>query len=282
MLAEELVGLFHAILVCLIGGLLLKYITKRHRLKALILSIVAVVWQVINTLSPRLVTVPDVKGEYKDLAAYICERSYLKPELRNGTWSGEVEANKVQNQIPNPGILVDRKSRRVIIVTSLGPPVNVVPFSVSVQAGAPSSVTGTATASLNQPKSGEKVHCARGADGIYRFSVRGTSSGPTPGRFSLLLWLRPENPSSQPFGWYLERPPVNGVTSIERDGSWLGFAQLGNPECGPPEGAVVDVAVSVVDASAANQLTGQPGIVVRDQPVGFSADTASGVVLTLK
>lgn len=139
--------------------------------------------------------------------------------------------------------------------------------------------SGAPSVSLFQPKAGEKVRCVRGDDGIYRFSVRGTSSG-TNG-FRLLLWVRPVSPRSETPGWYLQRPPANGISSVEADGSWAGIAQIGNLQWPPHEGDILDLIVTIADSDSANQLMAEAGVVVRYQPVGVVSDTASNVVVTL-
>jgi hypothetical protein len=164
-------------------------------------------------------------------------------------------------------------------------PGTVVSFAISIHEEGPTTTDnplGKLSVSLYQPKSGEKVRCFRGGDGVYRFSVSGTSSDVTAGGFELLLWLRPVNPPSDTPGWYLQRSPVNGVAGIGPDGSWTGTAQLGNSQYPPHEGDIVDLTVTIADKSTVNRLTAEPGVLVRNEPVGVKSDSATGVSVALK
>ena len=98
----------------------------------------------------------------------------------------------------------------------------------------------------------------------------------------MLLWVKPVNPPSEQPGWYLERPPGNGIVRVDSKGSWWGVAQLGNGLYSPHEGDSVGLAVSVADDTTVDKLMAEPGVVVRDYPVGVNTDIASGVVITLK
>ena len=57
---------------------------------------------------------------------------------------------------------------------------------------------------------------------------------------------------------------------------------MGNGLYSPHEGDSVGLAVSVADDTTVDKLMAEPGVVVRDYPVGVNTDTASGVVITLK
>lgn len=165
-------------------------------------------------------------------------------------------------------------------------PGTVVSFSVSVSVGGPPNPPqlppGSPSASLFEPKSGETLHCVTGGDAIFRCSIRGASSGSETSSFRLLLWIKPVNPPSDQPGWYLQRPPGNGISSIDKKGSWFGVAQLGNALYPPREGDTVDVAVSVADAATVQELMAERGVVVRDHPLGVNSDIASGVIVSLK
>jgi len=164
-------------------------------------------------------------------------------------------------------------------------PGTLVSFAVSLRddqrQGGGDPLSGLAVA-LFQPKSGENVRCSLGADNTYRFEVRGTSSGVSTDRLGLLLWLRPVNPSSDTPGWYLQRPPTNGVHKIESDGSWFGVSQLGNAQWPPHAGDTFDLAVTVTDNETISKLSAERGVVVRDQPIGSKSDVAQRVVVVLK
>jgi hypothetical protein len=155
----------------------------------------------------------------------------------------------------------------------------VIRFSVSL---GPDEITeGAASVSLFRPKSGEGAFCTRYGDGVYRFSVVGTSSGLSD-EFRLLLWVKPVNPPSDTPGWYLQRPPGNGIREVKPDGSWEGIAQIGNVQWPPHAGDVLDVAVTVVNIDTAKKLEAEPGVVTRTGLPGVASDVANGVRVELK
>jgi len=90
------------------------------------------------------------------------------------------------------------------------------------------------------------------------------------------------NPPADRVGWYLQRPPVNGIPGVEADGSWSGVAQIGSAQYPPHEGNTVDLAVTIADNGEINKLMAEQGVVVRNQPAGVKSAMASGVILTLK
>lgn len=221
---------------------------------------------------PSLVTVPSLDGLSQAEAEQLLVKHSLIPEGRP-QYTLEVEAGRVvpHSQSPNYGLPVR--------------PGTIVSFAISVREDRSDGKTSPPSAlavTLFQPKGGEKVLCSRGGDNIYRLSVKGTSSGLSAGRYGLLLWLRPVKPPSDTPGWYLQRPPANGVNRIEGDGSWIGAAQVGNAQYPPREGDVFDLAVSLADNETINKLMAEPGVVLRNQPVGVKSDTALGVVATLR
>lgn len=218
---------------------------------------------------PGLIGVPDLGGSSRAEAESTLEKKGLIPEVRP-QYHLDTEAGRViaHSQEPAAGIKVRGGT--------------VVRFGVAV--GTPPAETtavGSASVSLFRPKSGEKVHCTRYADGVYRFSVVGTSTGLTNG-FRLLLWMRPVNPPSETPGWYLQRLPVNGIEKVEPDGSWEGIAQIGNVQWPPHAGDVLDVAVTVVDVDRAKRLGGELGVVTCIVLPGIASDVASGVRVELK
>ena len=119
--------------------------------------------------------------------------------------------------------------------------------SVSPQAGA--------DLQLFEPKERGSLKCSRGLDGITRCDSSGIASDMAGMR--LLLWLQPVDPPSETPGWYLQRPPVNGIRRIETDGTWSA-----NDE--------------------ANRLLSERGVVLRDSPEGTKVRTATHVVVTFK
>jgi hypothetical protein len=220
---------------------------------------------------PSLISVPSLDGFSQAQAEDLLTKTRLVPEARPQYAAG-VDAGHVipQSQNPSPGLLVrsgtvvsfavaERGETRPIIASS--------PVTISV--------------SLFQPKAGEKITSSRGADGIYRLSVSGASSALSD-KYGLLLWVRPVNPPADRIGWYLQRPPVNGIAGVEADGSWTGVAQIGNAQYPPHEGNTVDLAVTIADNDEINKLMSEQGVVVRNQPVGVKSATASGVILILK
>jgi hypothetical protein len=247
-----------------------------HRWKAVLImagiGTVLIITVIIFYAWPSLVDVPPLDGLSQAQAEESLGKSRLVPDPRP-QYSLAVEAGRVvpKSQSPNAGLAVQ--------------PGTVVSFAVSVQneqTAAVDTLAATPTVSLFQPRTAEHIRCTRGADGIYRFSVKGTSSGLAPDRVWLLLWLRPVNPPSDVSGWYLQRRPANGISRVERDGSWSGLAQIGSAQWPPHDGDTFDLAVTIADNETVNQLMAQAGAVVRDEPVGMRCETAQGVVVTLK
>lgn len=142
------------------------------------------------------------------------------------------------------------------------------------------SANPVAKVSLFKPKSHDRCVFTMGSDGMFRCAVEGTVKDFSDPGLRLLLWLRPVNPPAD--GWYLQRPPLNGVSTIEAGGRWHGVAQIGSVQWPPHERDVVDISVTIVDAKTAQNLLSQPGVVVRGQPVGIASDIASSVIVTLK
>jgi hypothetical protein len=236
------------------------------------IGIVILLTVAIYFLWPTLVKVPSLDGLSRAEAEDLLVKNGLIPQGRP-QYATEVEAGRVipHSQSPSYGLTV-RPGTTVSFALSIheeGPPITGDPLS-------------GLTVSIYQPKSGEKVRCFRGADGVYRFSASGTSSGVPTGGFGLLLWLKPVNPPSDTPGWYLQRTPVNGIAGVKADGSWTGMVQLGNAQYPPNEGDMIDLAVTIVDNNTVNRLMGEPGVVVRNEPVGIKSHTASGVIATLK
>jgi hypothetical protein len=140
--------------------------------------------------------------------------------------------------------------------------------------------------SFVSPKSGEKIRCVRGADGLYQCSTSGISSGVSMNRHSLLLWVRPVSPPSEISGWYLQRGR-NGISMTGTSGAWNGVAQLGNVQYPPHEGDMLDLAVTVTDIETATELEAEAlkaeaGTVVRDEPIGEKIATRLGIIVTLQ
>jgi hypothetical protein len=130
------------------------------------------------------------------------------------------------------------------------------------------------------PRSGARVVCARGSDGVYRFSVNGSVAGVLPDGEKILLWVKPVHPSAG--GWYLQRPPGNGISAVEASGAWRGTAQIGNVEWPPHDGDTMDIIVTAIDRAAADRLLAEPGGTPRGQPSGRVVAESSGVIVGLQ
>lgn len=280
----DLFGLIRAFVVSLASGLavhtILSPIRKRRYCKQVSILAVIVVVLILTVILyfvwPRLITVPNLDNLSRAEAEDKLTNKGLTPDPRPHHVVG-VEAGRVvpNSQDPRPGLKVRRGS--------------VVSFAVAEAAAEPliplrgaASPSQAATVSLFEPKGGGTVYCTRTADAIYRFSVRGTSTGLDAGEFTLFLWVKPVNPPADAPGWYLQRPPVNGVRALEADGSWEGLAQVGSAQWPPHDGDIIDVAVSVAGRDVAERLMAEAGAVLRDNPVGLNSVRASGVVVRLK
>jgi hypothetical protein len=132
-----------------------------------------------------------------------------------------------------------------------------------------------------QPQANQSLLCIPGTDGTYRITTSGTSIGIT-NDYRLLVWVRPVRPPAELLGWYLQRPPNNGIPSVEGDGAWRGTAQIGNAQWPPHDGDIVDIAVSIIDRDTADRLIALPGVVVRAEPVGLKQETVRGLNLRLR
>jgi hypothetical protein len=221
---------------------------------------------------PSLIEVPKLDNLSRDQAEELLNSRGLVPEPRL-QYAGGVEPGRViaNSQDPVAGLKV--KS---------GYPVH---FAVSIKEDQLSTVgtsPDTLTLSLGDPRAGQKAECVRGGDGLYRLSASGASSGLSGGKYGLLLWIRPINPPSDTPGWFLQRPPGNGISKVAADGSWIGTAQIGNAQWPPQEGNTIELAVTIAELDTIKNLMGEQGVVVRPQPVGVKTVTAPNVVLTLR
>jgi hypothetical protein len=237
----------------------------------IVISLALIFTPCIFYLWPSLAVVPSLdhlsQAQAEEVLVSAKLSSDARPQYADGVQTGLVIPN---SQSLRPGLQVR--------------PGTVVSFGVSVQeklvpTAAPSD---TLNISLFQPQAGASVRCVRSADGTYRVTVTGASTGVSAGDLRLLLWIKPVSPPADVPGWYLQRAPVGGISMVEPDGSWSGVAQIGNAQWPPHEGDVVDLAISVVEKQTAEQLMAEGGVVVRDQPLGIKSTTASQVALTLK
>ena len=236
-----------------------------------IIAVALVVGLITYRACSRLVEVPPLDGLAQAQAEDLLRDKQLVPLVRPQP-SDPANAGRVipHSQSPSAGLSV-RAGTVVSFAVGEGgetttPPVNPPPPTMSV--------------SLFKPKSGETISVTRGPDGIYRLSAQGTLSG-LDDRHGLLLWLRPVNPPADRIGWYLQKPPNNGVTSVDA-GTWTGIAQVGNAQYPPHEGNTIDVAISIAEKSDIDKLMAEEGVVVRNEPVGVKTAKSSAVVVTLK
>jgi PASTA domain. len=283
----DLITFARALLVSLGAGLLggaIGYFVMRdradwHRKRPVLLmalgGCVLLSTVALSALWHYLVTVPVLDGLSRARAEETLVGMGLVPEARPQHAAG-VEVGRVvpKSQTPNAGQEV-RPETVVLFAVATGP------------SEAPSSTRGTdaaqlPTVSLFEPTARATFRAARRPDGVGTITARGTSTGMHGSTFQLLLWLRPVNPPSDVSGWYLQRPPGNGVAGVDPDGAWQGVAQVGNSQWPPQEGAVIDLAVSVADRETATRLMAESGVVVRPDPVGVATTRATAVVLTFK
>jgi PASTA domain-containing protein len=220
-------------------------------------------------LWPSLISVPTLDGLSQAEAEDTLRSHHLVPQPRP-QYAQSADAGRViaRSQNPSAGISVRRGT--------------VVSFAIGERGDTPPDNPPTGmTISFFKPRTGEKVSCLRGADGVFRLTAEGTSSNVSPATQGLLFWVRPVNPPADRVGWYLQRPPANGVTEIRSDGSWTAVAQIGNAQYPPHEGDTVDLAITIAEKDAIDKLTAEIGVVVRNQPIGKSA-IVSPVTLTLR
>jgi len=217
---------------------------------------------------PSLLVVPDLSGLSQAEAEATLERQQLVPEARPvyspGTKPGLVGAG---SQEPGQGVKVRPGTVVRFGVAVSGQPAVTLP---------PEPAVGKASVSLFRPKGGESVKCTRFPDGTYHFSALGKVSVLLP-NMRLLLWIRPVKPPSETAGWYLQRPPINGIHQVNQDGSWEGTAQIGNAMWPPHTGDILDVAVTIAPENQVQQLLATPGVVTSVSLPGISSDIALGV-----
>lgn len=228
-------------------------------------------------LWPTLAQVPKLDGLSQAEAEDMLVKLALTPSSRP-QHSEDVPAGRVipGSQAPSPGLRIRR-----------GEAVN---FAISVKQAGNVNVQSPITSgqpapslSLHAPKSNSTVALARSADGVFRLTVTGAMRVTTPtGDFRVLLWVRPVSPPSDTPGWYLQRPPINGVSGIAGDGAWSGLAQVGNATYPPTTGGSVDVAASLTRPVEVSALFAESGIVTRPSPVGQVVATATNVRLEVR
>lgn len=236
------------------------------------LSILAAV--MINRTIPRLAAVPALGGLSREQAEERLAGTSLVPDARpqyaDGTEAGRVITG---SQSPAPGLPVQCGTTVSFAVAVGG-------TGHAAVARTPDRPPSNPTVELFEPKTGRRTAIMRRPDGAGSLTANGVWRG-NNARFRLLLWMRPVQPPSDLPGWYLQRPPGNGI-SAGPDGTWSGVAQIGSALYPPQEGYRVDVAVSVADSATVARLMAEAGVVVRPEPVGVASARATGVVLSFR
>ncbi|HEX6370814.1 MAG TPA: PASTA domain-containing protein [Longimicrobium sp.] len=229
---------------------------------------------VINWTVPRLATVPALGGLSREQAEERLVGKSLVPNARPQHADG-VEAGRVitGSQSPAPGLPVECGTTVSFAVAVGG-------TAPAAEAGAPGQPPPAQTVELFEPRTGQRATITRRPDGVGSLTASGVWRG-SDRRIRLLLWIRPVKPLSDLPGWYLQRPPGNGI-SEGPDGTWSGVAQIGSAQYPPHEGDVVDVAVSVADSATVARLMAEGGVVVRPEPVGVATARVTGVVLAFQ
>jgi hypothetical protein len=280
----DLEALIRAVAIALGVGLIVMAIgffstrgpEERRRRKPVLLTgsvgVILILTIAIFYAWPSFIIVPVLDGRSQAQAEELLLRRRLAPNARPQYAPGVAKDTVIpKSQDPAAGLAV----RSGTVVT----------FAVSVSnVGLPSGTGSEVRVSLTlfRPRSGETIDCARGATGVYTCYADGTSQGITAANVRLLLWVRPVNPPAETPGWYLQRAPVTGVTKIDPEGSWTGVVQIGNAIFPPHVGDVIDLAVSAAPVPVANELMGSSGVVVEDQPVGATTQTATNVSIKLR
>jgi hypothetical protein len=223
---------------------------------------------------PTVVNVPRLDGLSQAQAEEKLRKGRLianaQPQHGENTEPGRVIAN---SQDPVAGLPVR--------------PHTIVSFGVSQRLTRDQARPGTDPANrpavgLFSPRSDQPLLCSRGPGRIGRCTVSGGSAGADGPDWRLILWLRPAAPASDVPGWYLQRPPGNGLTRVDSDGTWSGTVQVGNPAYPPQDGWRVDIAISATRRELADRMMDAGDIVVRDSPEGAVVAVATSVELRFK
>lgn len=147
---------------------------------------------------------------------------------------------------------------------------------VAIASPAPRPVAASVFVKIAKPQSDDSLEVELYPDGIHRGAVLGSFSG-LSNEQHIFLWIRPVKPRSETFGWYLQRPPGNGVNHLNADGTWEGIAQIGNRDFPPQAGDLIDIGVTMVNSKTADDLLSQRGMVTRDQPLGIVSDIVRNI-----
>lgn len=247
--AESIVMSLGAGLVVLAVGLVIKRVPRP------VVFLMAVgIAMIAFVLWPRatLIEVPDLSDLSRDEAALRLSSMNLagapQPQEAPDTRPEHVVPS---SQTPLPGTKVRRGT---LVRYSISAPTSLLPGGTNGLGD--STVAGLV--SIFSPRGGGRVVPKRGADNIFRFDVEGTIKGVDLTKSSVLLWVQPVQPPSDQRGWYLQRPPSNGIRSVSET-SWHGVCRIGNQEYPPHDGDVVEIAASVVLAEEAARLQASQG-----------------------
>jgi hypothetical protein len=296
-------SLLLSILGSLIGSLIFWFILQREsklsiakRAGIVILIAVLIFLVLTNYQIGNLKEVPNLGGHSQAEADNELMGLGLIPDARYEHSTNTVKGYVIPlSQNPVAGTLV-REGTKVSFAVSLDNPILTTPTTTSTAATStqipPMTSTQAAISTPPPPVQGpfisidsmndnDKVDLVRGSNGIYSFSVEGSSSG-IPSNSVLLLWVEPVNPPGDNVGaWYLQKDPI-GIQSIMSDGSWSGRGQLGNAQYPPHNDDTFSIMVTVVDLVTAQQLKGQQGEVTRMSPSGSLSDKAINLKVNLK
>lgn len=229
----------------------------------------------VYLLQPGLTTVPNLARLSVDEAAQLLRGRGFEPSPRYES-SPTIEDGLVLPESQRP------------IAGQMAGAGGTVTFAVSTGLGPISDPTvrtsgdGQGGLSWNMPGPGASLELIRDGSGLHRASVSGLVPGSLTGSHRLLLWVRPVRPAPDSPGWYLQRPPGNGVSAYAAGGTWDGIIQIGNREFPPNDGDVVDLAISVVSATEARALETGAGAVTAPTPRGSQVAELRGVRLVVR
>lgn len=147
---------------------------------------------------------------------------------------------------------------------------------VAISSPIPRPVPSSVFVKIAKPQRDDSLEIELYPDGIHRGVVLGSFSG-LSNEHRLFLWIRPVKPRSETFGWYLQRPPGNGIDHLNADGTWEGIAQIGNRDFPPQTGDLIDIGVTMVNSKTADDLLSQRGMVTRDRPLGVVSDIVRNI-----
>jgi len=235
------------------------FITKNKMYKILsgVLGISLVLVPLFNGW-PKLIKVPSLDGLSQARAEQLLIDNKLLPDGKR-QYSTTVNDGVVIPGTQNPK--ADTEVKKDTLVS----------FAISINQGNQPSqqqVPSQPKLSINKPQNNE-LFCSPDTNGIYTFTVTGISTEISGSQ--LLLWVKPVKPSAPGNRWYLQRNP-NGILKINNDGTFIGSGQVGDQQWPPHSGDTLDIAVSILSITEADNLFNQPGIVTVNYPQGNNVD----------